>query len=594
LLTLIALVKKTLQYIEPKDRRRIFSLVPIQVGLGILDLFGVILLGTVGTLAFKIYSNDSKPTRLELILQSVLPDGITTEKLTFMLAAIAIFVLGTKTALQALINFKYINFLARIESNLAGKLFSRLIYADASELISNKFSDYQYALTIGTNRAITGIIQSSISFVSDSLTTILMSLFAFYASPAAFLLAMTIFGLTYFVINGPINRISSQYGERSMQVHISLTERLLESFRGIKEVRVYKKEARLVEIFDKDKKEQSLLAQKVFWISSISRYFFEFSILVAGVAIIAVLTLTTDVRRTVTVLVIFIAIGYRLIPNIQRIQNSLVSIRIAQGATSTLFDFLEKFEKNTKESRDLVSKIENKEFEFVELNEIAFNYPDNLNQDTISNVSFKIERNSTLAIIGESGSGKTTLADIISGINSPTYGDIHFNEKYDSNNLNKKLPSIGYVSQSASLFGENIYENIAFGSGNNELDIKKIERIVSDLNLDFLLDLENTGSIRNIRSDGTNLSGGERQRISIARVEYSDPDLVVFDEPTSSLDEENKARVVNFIKKINGEKTIIIVTHSYDLLDLCDNVLVMKKGRSDFFGTVPEFRSRSF
>ena len=121
-----------------------------------------------------------------------------------------------------------------------------MIYADASELISNKFSDYQYALTIGTNRAITGIIQSSISFVSDSLTTILMSLFAFYASPAAFLLAMTIFGLTYFVINGPINRISSQYGERSMQVHISLTERLLESFRGIKEVRVYKKEARLV------------------------------------------------------------------------------------------------------------------------------------------------------------------------------------------------------------------------------------------------------------------------------------------------------------------------------------------------------------
>mgnify|MGYP000329867035 CR=1 FL=1 len=170
----------------------------------------------------------------------------------------------------------------------------------------------------------------------------------------------------------------------------------------------------------------------------------------------------------------------------------------------------------------------------------------------------------------------TNMNTTISGINSPTYGDIHFNEKYDSNNLNKKLPSIGYVSQSASLFGENIYENIAFGSGNNELDIKKIERIVSDLNLDFLLDLENTGSIRNIRSDGTNLSGGERQRISIARVEYSDPDLVVFDEPTSSLDIETENAIMKSIQRIKGSCSIIIISHNQNVTGIADAIYEMQ------------------
>jgi ABC-type multidrug transport system fused ATPase/permease subunit len=567
--------------------------VPIQVGLGILDLLGVILLGTVGTLGFKILSNDSKPTRLEIILKSIMPTGISTEKLTVILACIAILVLGTKTALQAFINFKYINFLARLESDLSGKLFSRLIYADASKLNANKYSDYQYSLTIGANRAVTGIIQSAISFVSDSLTTILMSLLALYASPLAFLLAMAIFGLTYLAINGPIHRVSNQYGERSMNVHISLTEKLLENFRGIKDVRVYKKEDRLIEIFNEEKKEQSLLGQKVFWISSISRYFFEFSILIAGAAIIAVLTATTDIRRTVTVLVIFIAVGYRLIPNIQRIQNSLVSLRIAEGATSTFFEFLDKFDetKNVRpRNREILS---DEDFEFLELEKIGFNYPDNLQQETISNISFKITKNSTLAVIGESGSGKTTLADIISGINFPTNGKIRFNRKIDVNTLSDLKPSVGYVSQSTSLFGDNIYENIAFGSSDEFLDTKKIEQILSELNLDFLFTQGEGGSIRNIRSDGTNLSGGERQRISIARVEYANPSLIVFDEPTSSLDEENKSRVTNFIKKISGKKTIVIVTHSLDLLEFCDHVLLMRNGRLEFFGSVIDFKSRN-
>lgn len=565
-------------------------MVPISVLLGLLDLVGVILLGTVGTLAFKVVSSDTKPTRLEVLFESILPSNLSGVSLALVVALMAIFVLGSKTIFQALINFRYINFLARLESDLASKLYGKIMRAQASELNSNKYSEYQYALTNGANRAVTGVIQSTISLVSDTLTTIFMAILAFYASPIAFLTSFLIFGMTYYLINGPIHKKSLKYGESATNIYVSLTERLLENFRGIKEVKVYRKEQEMIKRFDLEKRELSQISQRINWISSISRYFFEISILLAGVGITAVLVATTDMRRTVTAVVIFMAIGYRLIPNIQRIQSAFVSLRIAEGSTSIFFEIIDKHPGN--EATDITASdyLSDSDFEFIELQDVYFVYPNGTKRETLSNISVLIKKNSTLAIVGESGSGKTTLADIIAGINQPSSGAIYFNNGDKLNRHQIFRPSTGYVSQAAALFGENIYENIAFGSTSTEIDKKKIDRILNSLNLSFLTNDEFKHDRNHIRSDGTNLSGGEKQRIAIARVQYADSQLVVFDEPTSALDEENKIKVIEYIKSISGIKTVIVVTHSLDLLDLCESVLEISNGRITFFGDVDKYR----
>lgn len=588
---LINLIKKAFALLEGKDKRKVLLMIPISVFLGLIDLVGVALLGTVGTLAFRLISNDPKPTRLENIFQSAIPGDLSLNSLTLFLAIASILVLGSKTILQAFVNFKYLKFLAKLESDLSLKLFKRIIRARASDLNNNKYSDYQYSLTIGSNRVVTGIFQTTISFLSDSITTILMGAFAFYASPTAFGLTLFIFGLTYYLINGPIHRRSTKYGNQSMNVYISLSEGLLENFRGIKDVHVYKQEERLIKTFSIEKWEQSLLGQKMYWLSSISRYFFEFAILIAGVAIIAVLSVTTDLRHTVTAVVIFMSIGFRLIPNIQRIQSSMVSLRIAEGATASFFNYLEDFHEDKPDHLDSpVSQLRGN-LEFIKLDKVSFRYGDS--ELILKDITFKMDSNKTLLVIGESGSGKTTLADVIAGINRPTEGFVSFTEFTDVSNGRRNEPSIGYVSQNSSLFGNDIYENIAFGKDPDFPDKPKIDQILEKFNLSFLSDSE-FGSIRGaIRSDGTNLSGGERQRISIARVEYADPQIVIFDEPTSSLDAENKRRVTDYIKSINHTKTIVIVTHDLDLVDLCDYVLSISNGSIQFFGTASEFSSGS-
>ena len=591
MIKLIDLIKKAFSYLDVKDKRKVLSMIPISVFLGLIDLAGVILLGTVGTLAFRVISNDSKPTKLETIFKSIMPGNLSLNKLTLLLAIVAIIVLGSKTILQALVNFKYLKFLAKLESDLALMLFKKIIRARASDLNKNKYSDYQYALTIGTNRVVTGIFQTTISFLSDSITTILMAAFAFYASPTAFGLTLFIFGLTYYLINGPIHNRSTKYGQQSRDVYISLSERLLENFRGIKDVRVYRQEERLINTFSVEKQAQSLLGQKIYWLSSISRYFFEFAILISGVAIIGVLSLTTDLRHTVTAVVVFMSIGFRLIPNIQRIQGSMVSLRIAEGATASFFNYLEDFHEEKPEQIDSVPSQLKRTLDFVKLDKVSFRYSDS--EFILRDITFKIDSDKTLAVIGESGSGKTTLADIIAGINRPTEGFLSFTESNDVGNAAIYKPNIGYVSQNSSLFGNDIYENIAFGKNPDSPDKRKINKILEKLNLSFLSESEFGSARGSIRSDGTNLSGGERQRISIARVEYADPQIVIFDEPTSSLDADNKSKVTDYIKSINHKKTIVIVTHDFDLIELCDYVLEIANGRIKFFGAASEFNPRN-
>ena len=586
--TIIELVKKGFFHLSKSDQRKIYFVIPISVLLGLLDLVGVILLGTVGTLAFKSISDDSRPTKLELFLGNLIPGEISTENLILILGIAAIFVLAAKTISQAIMNYKLAKFQARIETEIALKAFRRIIMSKASEFNSNKYSDYQYALTVGANRFVNGIIGSVIAFSSDTITTLIMAGFAFYASPIAFLAAFLIFLITYLLINGPIHDRSKSYGEEAAKIYVSMSEHILENFKGIKEISVYGKGDKLSQEFNQEKARSSILNQKMLWISSVTRYFLEISILVSAMGIVGVLLLTSDIRRSITVLVIFMAIGFRLIPNIQRMQNSLVTIRIAEGTTKGLMSILDSGDKENEigMQRHSIST----GFDSINIQKVFFDYPDS--SGALCDISFRLSKNKCLAIVGESGSGKTTLADLIAGINSPSSGTITFEKIGSPDNSPKIAPTIAYVSQNSSLFGDDVYENIAFGSNDIIIDKDRIESILSNLNLiDLLTDLETTG-LRLIRSDGTNLSGGERQRIAIARSEYADTQIVVFDEPTSSLDETNREKVIDYIKRIRNHKTIIIVTHTLELLEYCDSVLQLENGQIIFYGSVADFKSR--
>jgi ABC-type multidrug transport system fused ATPase/permease subunit len=582
----VALAKKSLSLLPTNDRRKVIRTIPFLVALSLLDLIGIVLLGTVATLTFNVVSNDSKPTRLELIFQNLIGVETSRNTLILILSIIAIILLTLKTVSQAIFGYRFAKFQARLETDLASKLYDSLLSSKVSKINQYKYSDYQYSLIVGANRYVTGIVGSAVLFVSDFFTASLMLIFAFYASPISATIAIIVFLGTYFTFNGPINKRAREYGRLSTVAYLNLGEDLLESLRGIREIKAYSKEEPYRSRFRMEKTTSSLINQKIVWLNGLIRYFLEIAILLSGTLITLGLVVTTDLKHAITVAALFIIIGFRLIPNIQRLQNSLNSFRISSEATRTLFQYFEEFH-SSKAMPGTAKKEIPPALEHLEVQSVSYEFEDG--SAALKDITFKLTSKNTLAILGDSGSGKSTLIDLVTGLSSPTSGHIFFHPVTGSVKFTAGTYPLSYITQNCALFGSDLYENVSLSQNLTQGDQKRIDEIVKSLNLGEFIQ-SNDGKAREIRADSTNISGGERQRISIARARFFDTDIVILDEPTSALDSENEKKVIQYLEEISHEKTVILVTHSRELLEISDFVLYLHEGEMIFFGSVQDFK----
>lgn len=195
----------------------------------------------------------------------------------------------------------------------------------------------------------------------------------------------------------------------------------------------------------------------------------------------------------------------------------------------------------------------------------------------VENLSFSVASGSITGIVGKSGSGKTTLLKLLNFIEKPTEGKIIFDEQ-EINKLSKKVirkykERIGMVFQHYNLLNNlNVYQNIA-------LPLK----IINAENEDRVKELIQFVGLEDKMDDyPSKLSGGEKQRVALARSLVRNPDILLCDEATSSLDENNTEEIIKMLKKINKEYsiTIIFVTHELSVVkQLCEEVFVMEDGQ---------------
>ena len=181
-----------------------------------------------------------------------------------------------------------------------------------------------------------------------------------------------------------------------------------------------------------------------------------------------------------------------------------------------------------------------------------------------------------IGIVGKSGSGKTTLVNILLGFHKINE-EIYYNDmKVDD--IRNWLSNVGYVAQNTYLLDASIKENIAFGI-KNEINLNKIKEVISSAQLtEMTRDLKN-GIDTIIGENGVRLSGGQKQRIGIARALYFDPEVIILDEVTSSLDLKTENEFLNSILKFKEKKTLIIVTHRPSLLRACNKIYKLEEGR---------------
>ena len=211
----------------------------------------------------------------------------------------------------------------------------------------------------------------------------------------------------------------------------------------------------------------------------------------------------------------------------------------------------------------------------IKFSDVRFFYKDR-DLVILDKINFDINKGEYVGIKGSTGTGKSTILDLIMGLISPSSGEIKVDEKKLEINNRNWHEKIGYVPQDVTLINENILKNIAFGVEEKEIDMQKINKCVEIANLsEFINQLPNKFET-NIGHMSSNISGGQKQRIGIARALYHDPEILIFDEATNSLDEKTEQQILNVIKKLKGEKTIIFVSHQTNPLKYCDKIIDLK------------------
>ena len=280
-------------------------------------------------------------------------------------------------------------------------------------------------------------------------------------------------------------------------------------------------------------------------------------------------------------LFLFISMSGLLFRPLRQIADRFNTLQMGMVSTERIFKILEDDLEITDNGNIEQSKFDG----LIEFKNVSFSYIKN--QLVIDDISFIINPGETTAIVGPTGSGKTTITNLITKFYEIDLGTILIDgediNKFKLENLRKK---IGVILQDVFLFADTIYNNITLF--NAEISIKDVEKAAKDLEIhDFIMSLPG-GYDFNVSERGGTLSAGQKQLIAFLRVLVNNPDILILDEATSSIDSYSEDLIKNATNKITKGKTSIIIAHRLSTVENADKIIYMENGKILEYGNHKE------
>lgn len=226
---------------------------------------------------------------------------------------------------------------------------------------------------------------------------------------------------------------------------------------------------------------------------------------------------------------------------------------------------------------------DNFEYGSIEFKNVSFKYNLNSTEYVLKDISFKIEPNSSLGIIGQTGSGKSTLLMLLARLYDPTEGDIFINGKNIREiKTSSLLDSISFAFQKKLLFSGTIEDNLRVS--NENITNEEIEKVLKIAQLDNFVKSKDNGIKYELQERGTNLSGGQQQRLNIARAIAKKSNIYIFDDATSALDNITESKILNSLFKNVKYSTLILSSQKISSIKDMDTIIVLDKGKISAIG----------
>ncbi|WP_415892131.1 type I secretion system permease/ATPase [Neptuniibacter sp. PT8_73] len=311
-----------------------------------------------------------------------------------------------------------------------------------------------------------------------------------------------------------------------------------------------------------------MLSASVVNFAALAQQLTSVGIIITGVYLIS------ERELTMGALVACVMLSGRAIAPMSQVANLVISFHQASTALKGLNEIMEL----PSERFDEQQFVHRKELDgAIEFKDVSFAYP-NEEQKALDRVSFSIKPGESVALIGRIGSGKSTIEKLVLGLYDTSEGSV----RIDGIDINQIDPvdlrrNFGYMPQDIMLFAGSVRDNIVIGSPQTEDD-----RLVEVAKLTGVSDMVNRhpqGFDMQVGERGAALSGGQRQTVAVARSLIHDPNILILDEPTASMDNSSEEQIKTMLKAYAKDKTMLVVTHKMSLLSLVDRIIVMDSGR---------------
>ena len=410
------------------------------------------------------------------------------------------------------------------------------------------------------------VTDAIIGLVNNSLIIIGLCLLIYLVQPVAFVFSFIFFTISMSLYYFFTKKKLQMYGEIRQVAESKRIKFVQDLFKAFKEISIFNKMNFFKNHYIEALNEYTFLEKRVNFINASIKPILElFAVLSLIVFVMSSFLSNGDFTKIFLEISIIAACAFRILPLVNGLIHNFLTLKYQQPALEVINRELSpQIEVSDKSNDSLdILKFENA----IELNGVSFGYENS--ENILKNINIKINKNDIIGISGVTGSGKSTLIDILCGFRRPNEGKILLNE--EELNLDRKyLIDVSYVSQEMVLIGETIKKNVAFGIEQKEINETHVNNALVESNMFEFVNSLPKKLDTSINDMASNFSGGQRQRLSIARAYHHDANLLIMDEPTSSLDTSTINKILlNLIKK---KKTVIIISHNQDTLNSCNKV----------------------
>lgn len=564
----MSLFKNFWNFLNKKQKNFFFVLVLFSILQTILEMIGIAAAIPFVTFLLKPESLSEFGFIMNLIN---LDKIIITDQLIiiFCVAFFSIFLI--KNLIIIITNKLIYNFIFSFRTNLFKNLINKILHQDYIFFVKKGISQIFNTTLNEVNMYSLNIVKSLIILFSEILISFGILLLIILTGNIKGLILIFPIIIIVSIILKKINQSIKNWSVTRIEQNEKIINYNLNLINGIKEILIFGKANELINKFDNSLKSLKDVDIKHNVVTAYPKVLLEQAVILIFISMILILNyLGTPNNDIIIILSFYLVAAYRLVPSINKIFVSYQSIKYGKPSIPKVMEYYNlsinnDYSKNEKNSESL--KFEKN----IELKNIYFDYDNNI--EVIKNFNFKINRNEIIGILGESGVGKSTLINLLTNLLLSKSGQIIVDGKEvkDPSDFRKYKNLFSISTQDAYLADGTIKDNIIFGS-NNKYSKDKVNEAIKFARLDKTIGNLPMGIETSVGSSIKQLSSGQKQRISIARSFYSDRKVLIFDEATNALDEENEKFIFQNLKNLKKNKTIIIISHNPNNLEICDRV----------------------